>query len=357
MFAPTPLRVRLPFRSEDEFVDQYGAHMGRDGFFLATRTPKPVGAQLLFDLVLADGSSLLRGEGVVVKSNVSGERPGMTLRFVRLEAAGKALVERIVSGRGAPGGARTESHAHPSAWAPPTGPTGAPPGSTRMEPVSRSAGLADWAPPAASVRPDRGGAVSPPPPDVPGLGEEPLPPEAEADVVPGDGSARDHTSEVSAAWAQEQAGGESPAPVEAEASSPDAPSSSAPDAGTAEPAAILEAGPELETAPPLESLPALETAPAVDGMLGGIAPEDARAQPDPEIPAPADTTGDGSVPETERSGAPVAAEDSALEARPAAAELPVVPPEPEATAVPGSSDAAVDSAPVGAEPAGATAAA
>jgi len=56
MFAPTPLRVRLPFRSEDEFVDQYGAHVGRDGFFLATRAPKPVGAQLLFDLVLADGS-------------------------------------------------------------------------------------------------------------------------------------------------------------------------------------------------------------------------------------------------------------------------------------------------------------
>ena len=87
MSAPTPLRVRLPFRSEDEFAASYGAHVGRDGFFLATKAPKPVGATLLFDLILADGTSLLRGEGVVVRSNASGERPGMTLRFVRLEAA------------------------------------------------------------------------------------------------------------------------------------------------------------------------------------------------------------------------------------------------------------------------------
>ena len=152
MSAPTPLRVRLPFRSEDEFVDQYGAHVGRDGFFLATRAPKPVGAQLLFDLVLADGSSLLRGEGVVVRSSASGERPGMTLRFVRLEAAGKALVERIVSGRPARGGAPAEARAHPSAWAAPAGPAcGRPP--ARRDTAPRPAGFHDWAPPAAPPGP------------------------------------------------------------------------------------------------------------------------------------------------------------------------------------------------------------
>ena len=67
--APTPLRVRLPFRSEDEFAASYGAHVGRDGFFLATKAPKPVGADLLFDLILADGTSILRGEGVVVRTD------------------------------------------------------------------------------------------------------------------------------------------------------------------------------------------------------------------------------------------------------------------------------------------------
>src|SRR5215468_12757401 len=136
MSAPTPLRVRLPFRSEDEFVASYGAHVGRDGFFLATKAPKPVGATLLFDLILADGTSLLRGEGVVVRSSASGERPGMTLRFVRLEAAGKALVERILSARPARGSAPAEAHAHPSAWAPPGGPSAAP-RETPREPLAR----------------------------------------------------------------------------------------------------------------------------------------------------------------------------------------------------------------------------
>ena len=163
MSAPTPLRVRLPFRSEDEFAAHYGAHVGRDGFFLATRAPKPVGAQLLFDLVLADGRSLLRGEGVVVRSSASGERPGMTLRFLRLEAAGKALVERIVSSRAA-------ARAHPSGWAPPSGPSAAPVTPTRdAVPAHREA----WAPPAGPARPaqpltgEAGPAAEPPPESLP----------------------------------------------------------------------------------------------------------------------------------------------------------------------------------------------
>src|SRR5262245_41701322 len=151
MSAPTPLRVRLPFRSEDEFVASYGAHVGRDGFFLATKAPKAVGATLLFDLILADGTSLLRGEGVGVRSTASGERPGMTLRFVRLEAAGKALMERIVSGRPARGSAPAEAQAHPSAWAPPAGPS-AVRGSPSREMPARPAHREAWAPPGGPAR-------------------------------------------------------------------------------------------------------------------------------------------------------------------------------------------------------------
>ena len=167
MSVPTPLRVRLPFRSEDDFVASYGAHVGRDGFFLATKAPKPVGAQLLFDLILADGTSLLRGEAVVVRSNASGERPGMTLRFVRLEAAGKALVERIVSGRPARGSAPAEAQAHPSAWAPPAGPSATViPRSREARPAHREA----WAPP---VAPFRAPPPAPPPPPAPEPDEVP----------------------------------------------------------------------------------------------------------------------------------------------------------------------------------------
>lgn len=182
MSAPTPLRVRLPFRSEDEFVASYGAHVGRDGFFLATKAPKAVGATLLFDLILADGSSILRGEGVVVRSNASGERPGMTLRFVRLESAGKALVERIVSGRPARGSAPAEAQAHPSAWAPPSGPS-AVAGTPSREMLARPAHREAWAPPASPTRAQPLTPFHPLPAAPPGPAAAPEPEEVSPDEV------------------------------------------------------------------------------------------------------------------------------------------------------------------------------
>ena len=94
-----PLRIRLPYATEEEFVEKYGAHVARGGLFIATRAPKPEGQGLAFELVLADGGRLLRGEGVVVKAQTEGARAGMTVRFVRLDAHSKALIDRIVSRR------------------------------------------------------------------------------------------------------------------------------------------------------------------------------------------------------------------------------------------------------------------
>src|SRR5262249_12690877 len=116
MSVLTPLRVRLPFGSEEEFVAQYGSHVGKDGFFLATRTPKEVGSRLLFDLVLTGREAGLRGEGLVGRPH-GGDRPGMTIRFLRLDAAGTDLVQRIVAVRA------TAPVSHPSAWSPPGGRT------------------------------------------------------------------------------------------------------------------------------------------------------------------------------------------------------------------------------------------
>ena len=99
-----PLRIRLPYSTEEEFVDKYGSNVARGGVFVATRALKPEGTGLAFEFVLADGSRLLRGEGVVVKAQVeSGAgRSGMTVRFVKLDAASKALVDRVVARRAAP---------------------------------------------------------------------------------------------------------------------------------------------------------------------------------------------------------------------------------------------------------------
>ncbi len=158
----TPLRIRLPFGSEEEFIERYGVHVGRDGFFLATRSPKDVGTKLAFELVLADSSPLLSGEGVVART-VAGTRSGMVVRFLRLDGAGAALVDRIVSAR----------HAEP----PPAGPSQPPPPSKATtwlgdptRDVARITGL-DGAPlrrnnPAEAPAPGRVGVAAAPRPSV-----------------------------------------------------------------------------------------------------------------------------------------------------------------------------------------------
>lgn len=94
-----PLRIRLPFASEQEFVERYGANVDRTTLFIATRSIKPEGTGISFELVLQDGARLMRGEGVVARI-VQAEAPGqsgMQLRFTRLEARTKALVDQIVA--------------------------------------------------------------------------------------------------------------------------------------------------------------------------------------------------------------------------------------------------------------------
>lgn len=95
------LRIRLPYATADEFVEKYGSNVARGGIFIATRSIKPQGTALAFEFVLAGGTRLFRGEGVVVKTLVDegGQRSGMTVRFQRLDAPSKALVDRVVAAR------------------------------------------------------------------------------------------------------------------------------------------------------------------------------------------------------------------------------------------------------------------
>ncbi|HVG59720.1 MAG TPA: TIGR02266 family protein [Hyalangium sp.] len=96
-----PLRIRLPYATEEEFIDKYGSNVGRGGIFIATKALKEEGTAIAFEFVLADGTRLLRGEGVVAKSQVDegGGRSGMTVRFVKLDSQSKALIDRVVARR------------------------------------------------------------------------------------------------------------------------------------------------------------------------------------------------------------------------------------------------------------------
>jgi uncharacterized protein (TIGR02266 family) len=98
-----PLRIRLPYSAESEFVARYGSNVSRGGIFIATRSLKSEGTPLAFELLLKTGVVLLRGEAVVAKTQVDsgGGRSGMTLRFVRLDGPSRAVVERVLAERGA----------------------------------------------------------------------------------------------------------------------------------------------------------------------------------------------------------------------------------------------------------------
>ena len=160
-----PMRIRLPYATEAEFIAKYGPHVARGGLFLATRAPKPEGTGLAFELVLADGGRLLRGEGVVVKSVTEGPRAGMTVRFVRLDAHSKALIDRIVDARA------------PAPPAPPSPPPPAPEPTRRARPVITAEALrkqAERVPIPGAPKPQAPPPVAAPPPEPP---RAPPPPE------------------------------------------------------------------------------------------------------------------------------------------------------------------------------------
>jgi molecular chaperone DnaK len=92
-----PLRIRLPFGSEAEFIERYGANVDKTSLFIATKSTKPEGTAISFELVLQDGTRLMRGEGVVTEAREGAGSAGMRLRFTRLEAKTKALVDQIVA--------------------------------------------------------------------------------------------------------------------------------------------------------------------------------------------------------------------------------------------------------------------
>jgi CobQ/CobB/MinD/ParA nucleotide binding domain len=89
----TVVRVVLPYRDDNEFLKREFALLGRSGSFLPG-VELPCGALVAFELGLPTGASLVRGEGRVLGHVASrrGER-GAVIRFVRLDAASRALVE------------------------------------------------------------------------------------------------------------------------------------------------------------------------------------------------------------------------------------------------------------------------
>ncbi len=94
--SPVAVRVSRPFTSDEDFLTHEAHTLSKNGMVLIGAPSKPVGVVLRFEVVLANGSVLMRGEGRVVafKENVLRDQAGLTLRFTRLDPKSKALVDR-----------------------------------------------------------------------------------------------------------------------------------------------------------------------------------------------------------------------------------------------------------------------
>ena len=99
--APVAIRITRPYGTEEEFLQNEVDTLSRAGVVLVGAQPRPDGAILRFEIVLQNGTPILRGEGRVVghKAEAFRGEPGLSLRFTRLDSKSKALVDRAAAVR------------------------------------------------------------------------------------------------------------------------------------------------------------------------------------------------------------------------------------------------------------------
>lgn len=96
------MRIKLKYADLTTFMEKYALNVSRGGVFIPTRTPRDVGTLVRFEFLLATGAPVLRGEGQVIWIKpFDAEQPrrahGMGLRFTRLDAESRVLLDQILT--------------------------------------------------------------------------------------------------------------------------------------------------------------------------------------------------------------------------------------------------------------------
>lgn len=122
---PVAIRIVRPYQTDDEFLTSELETVGKTSIILIGAHPRPTGVILRFEVTLASGITILRGEGRVLGHKESAFRgqPGLSLRFTRLDPKSKALVDRAAAMREA----RLSGASLPPPAPAPTPPPPAPP--------------------------------------------------------------------------------------------------------------------------------------------------------------------------------------------------------------------------------------
>ncbi len=87
--------VKIRYESILDFHEMQSVNISRSGMFLSCSDPRPVGTLIDFELALADGLSLFKGKGEVVRV-ASAPMAGMGVRFRELDQEARRFLERIV---------------------------------------------------------------------------------------------------------------------------------------------------------------------------------------------------------------------------------------------------------------------
>jgi uncharacterized protein (TIGR02266 family) len=108
------LQVRYKSATVDEFIENHSHDVSRGGIFVKTPSPFVPGTLLKFEIRLAGDVSVIVGVGRVVwkrEPNVEGttaERPaGMGVKFIKIDDASRAIIDRLVAQKADAGSAYT----------------------------------------------------------------------------------------------------------------------------------------------------------------------------------------------------------------------------------------------------------
>jgi hypothetical protein len=101
--SPATIRITRPYSSEDEFIEGDFPWIGRSSIVLPNSPARTTGEVVRFEVVLTSGLPVFRGEGSVVTHHPPGgaRPPGLEVRFTRIDARSKLILDKIRERRGA----------------------------------------------------------------------------------------------------------------------------------------------------------------------------------------------------------------------------------------------------------------
>jgi len=125
------MTVRYKSATVDEFIEHHSHDVSRGGIFIKTPSPFLPGTLLKFEIRIADDKPMLQGVGRVVwKREPAGAGPdkpaGMGVKFIKVDEASRALIDRLVTSKGAAASAYDSEPADLGATAPAAGPPAPP---------------------------------------------------------------------------------------------------------------------------------------------------------------------------------------------------------------------------------------